>query len=120
MGNLNFAHNAAFSWYCLLLMFSGITMLVLAVLRNQATRRRVVRAVFGVGFFLYGFYLTFIFGGGSYFVFFQAFIVPVALIIDTIRSQKALRRQPAAQQMPQMLPMSTPDAGGAADPGLPS
>ena len=92
MGSLNFAHNAGFSWYCLLLMFSGIAMLVMAVLRNQTTQRRVIRAIFGIGYFLYGFYLTFVFSGGHYFLFFQAFIVPVLLIIDTIRSQAARRR----------------------------
>ena len=97
MGNLDFAHHVGFSWYCLLLMFSGVAMLVTAVLRNQTTQRRVIRAFFGVGFFIYGFYLTFIFGGGSYFLFFQAFIVPVLLIVDTFRSQAARRRlrQPA-------------------------
>jgi hypothetical protein len=93
MGNLNFAHNAGFSWYCLLLMFSGIAMLVTAVLRNQTIQRRVIRAVFGVGYFIYGFFLTFVFSGGHYLVFFQAFIVPVLLIVDSFRSSAARRRQ---------------------------
>jgi hypothetical protein len=37
------------------------------------------------------------FSGGHYVLFFQAFIVPVLLIVDTIRSQAARRRvrQPA-------------------------
>ena len=102
MGSLNFAHNAGFSWYCLLLMFSGIAMLVMAVLRNQTTQRRVIRAIFGIGYYIYGFYLTFVFSGGHYFLFFQAFIVPVLLIIDTIRSQAARRRirQPAGGGYP--------------------
>jgi hypothetical protein len=99
MGNLNFAHNAGFSWYCLLLMFSGIAMLVTAVLRNQTLQRRVIRAVFGVGFFIYGFFLTFVSTGGHYLVFFQAFIVPVLLIVDSFRSLSARRkmRQPAGR-----------------------
>ena len=92
MGNLSFAHNAGFSWYCILLMLSGIAMLVTAVLRNQAVQRRVIRAIFGIGFFCYGFYLTFVFAGGHYVLFFQAFIVPVLLILDTIRSQASRRR----------------------------
>ncbi len=107
MGNLNFAHNAGFSWYCLLLMFSGIAMLVIAVLRNQTTQRRVVRAIFGIVFFCYGFYLTFVFSGGHYWLFFQAFIVPVLLIMDTVRGQTARRR---VRQLP-------PPAGAG---GLPS
>lgn len=92
MGNLSFAHNAGFSWYCILLMLSGIAMLVTAVLRNQAVQRRVIRAIFGIGFFCYGFYLTFVFAGGHYVLFFQAFVVPVLLILDTIRSQASRRR----------------------------
>ena len=96
MGNLNFAHNAGFSWYCILLMLSGIAMLLVAVLRNQTVQRRVIRAIFGIGFFGYGFYLTFVFAGTHYVVFFQAFIFPVLLIVDSIRSQTARRslRQP--------------------------
>lgn len=98
MGNLNFAHNSGFSWYCLLLMFSGIAMLVTAVVRNQKLQRRVIRALFGVAFFVYGFYLTFVFSGGHYFLIFQAFIVPILLIVDTVRSTLARRRlrQPAS------------------------
>ncbi len=97
MGNLNFAHNGGFSWYCILLMVSGIAMLVTAVMRNQARQRRIIRAIFGVGFFCYGFYLTFVFSGGHYVIFFQAFIVPLLLLIDTFRGQVARRRvrQPA-------------------------
>jgi hypothetical protein len=94
MGNLNFAHNAGFSWYCLLLMFSGIAMLAMAVLRNQTRQRQVIRVLFGIGYFCYGFYLTFIFSGGHYVLFFQAFIVPVLLIVDTIRGQSMRRRLP--------------------------
>lgn len=126
MGNLDFAHHAGFSWYCLLLMFSGIVMLVIAVLRNQATQRRVIRAIFGVGFFAYGFYLAFLWGGGTYLVFFQAFIVPVLLIIDTIRS-RGVRRQPqppvfAGQQTmaaPSLQPMTDLGLPPMTDPGLP-
>lgn len=126
MGNLDFAHHGGFSWYCLLLMFSGIVMLVIAVLRNQTTQRRVIRAIFGLGFFGYGFYLAFLWGGGTYLVFFQAFIVPVLLIIDTLRS-RGVRRQPqpsvvaGARTMaaPNLQPMTDPGLPPMADPGLP-
>jgi hypothetical protein len=106
MGHLNFAHNAGFSWYCILLMLSGIVMLVTAVLRNQALQRRVIRAIFGIGFFCYGFYLTFIFAGGHYVLFFQAFIVPVLLILDTIRGRASRRR------MRQTVGVGGPGFGG--------
>jgi hypothetical protein len=126
MGNLDFAQHAAFSWYCLLLMFSGIVMLVISVLRNQSTQRRVIRAILGIGFFGYGFYLAFVFGGGSYIVFFQAFIVPVLLIVDTFRSQTARRKQPqpplnvgmSSMAGPGLQPMTGPGLQPMADPGL--
>jgi hypothetical protein len=98
MGNLNFAHNAGFSWYCLLLMFSGILMVVLGVVRNQrSSARRVLRMVLGVGYFGYGFYLTFIFSGGHYVLFFQAFLLPVLVLVDALRGS-ARRRVAAPRQ----------------------
>lgn len=128
MGNLDFTNHAGFSWYCLFLMFSGIALLVIAVLRNQQQRqRRIVQAVFGIGFFGYGFYLTFIFGGGSYFIFFYAFIVPVMLIINAFRGEPA-RRQPVQPPVaaglgtmppPTLQPMVDPGLPPVADPGLP-
>jgi hypothetical protein len=127
MGNLDFTHHAGFSWYCLFLMFSGIAMLVIAVLRNQRPQRRIVQALFGIGYFGYGFYLTFIFGGGSYFVFFYAFIVPVLLIMGAFRGG-TVRRQPALPPVtagmsttppPNLQPMVDPGLPPMADPGLP-
>lgn len=96
MGNLNFSHDAGFSWYCILLMFAGIAMLVIGVLRNQRMSRRVIRVIFGIGYFCYGFYLTFIFNGGHYLLFFQAFIVPVLLVADWYRTRAYRRRMRAA------------------------
>jgi hypothetical protein len=93
------------------LMASGIVLLLIAVLKNQTTQRRVVRALFGIGFFAYGFYLTFIFGGGSYFVFFYAFVVPVMLIVDTFRG-----RGVASQQARRPVPVGMT---GVAGPGTP-
>jgi hypothetical protein len=131
MGNLDFGHHAGFSWYCLFLMFSGIVLLLIAVLKKQTTPRRVWRAIFGVGFLGYGFYLTFIFAGGTYFVFFYAFLVPVWLIVDSFRKQPSSRPQPPlgtgignmAGQNPQPIPGLQPmtDSGlpPMADPGLP-
>jgi hypothetical protein len=98
MGNLNFAHNAGFSWYCLLLMLSGILMVALGVMRARRPARRVVRVLLGVAYFGYGFYLTFIFTGGHYWLFFQAFLVPVLVVADALRSGAARRRMGAAGQ----------------------
>jgi hypothetical protein len=115
MGNLDFTHHAAFAWYCLFLMASGIAMLAVAVLRYQIPRRRIIRALFGIGFFGYGFYLAFIFSGGHYFVFYYAFVVPILLISETIRSRRA--RQMLAQPA---SPVGASPSTGAGDPGMPT
>jgi len=96
MGNLNFAHNAGFSWYCILLMLSGIAMVVIGVLRNQPSARRVLRIILGIGYFCYGFYLTFLFTGGHYFLFLAAFIVPVLVIVDAVRTNATRQRARSA------------------------
>jgi hypothetical protein len=128
MGNLDFTNHAGFSWYCLFLMFSGIALLVIAVLRNQRTQRRVLNALFGIGFFGYGFYLTFIWAGvGSYFVFFYAFILPIWLIVDAFRGGAARRQMaqppvavgPGTMAPPNLQPMTDPGVPPVADPGLP-
>jgi hypothetical protein len=98
MGNLNFAHNSGFSWYCLLLMFSGILMVVLGVMRAQRPARRLIRVLLGIAYFGYGFYLTFIFTGGHYWLFFQAFLLPVLVLVDYLRSGAARRRMGAVRQ----------------------
>jgi hypothetical protein len=102
LGNLDFTNHAGFSWYCLLLMGSGIAMLVLSGVRVQARGARIANLIFGLGFLGYGFYLTFLFPGGHYFVFFKAFILPVLLIVNGIRSIAARRRAavPAAGASP--------------------
>jgi hypothetical protein len=93
--NLDFSARPGFSAYVLLLMFAGIVMLVLGspVVARRATRlRRIINLVFGVGFFCYGFYLAFLFRGGSYVIFFQAFIVPIVLIVNMLRTSGARRQ----------------------------
>jgi hypothetical protein len=87
----------------------------------------VIRAIFGVGFFAYGFYLAFLFGGGTYIVFFQAFIVPVLLIVDTFRARargRQLPQRPVAAGTgnmagPSLQPMVGPGLQPMVDPGLP-
>lgn len=95
--NLNFSTHEMFSWYVVLLLASGAIMLVLAAVRvGQRPTGRILNLIFGLGFFGYGIYLGFIFKGGTYFVFFKAFIVPVLLIVNTVRSASRRRAQAAA------------------------
>lgn len=86
MGNLDFTNQVGFSWYCVLLMFSGIAMLVMALVRGPTRGVKIANLIFGAGFLIYGLYLTFLFQGGTYFIFFKAFILPALLIVNTIRS----------------------------------
>lgn len=96
--NIDFANHAGFSIYVLLLMFSGAVMLFMAspVVRFERTFLRVLNTLFGFGFLAYGFYLAFLFQGGTYIIFFKAFILPALMVVNTIRASK----QPTQPQAP--------------------
>jgi hypothetical protein len=93
--NINFSTHSLFSWYVVLLLLSGVVMLVLTAVRvGQKPAGRILNLLFGVGFLGYGIYLGFIFNGGTYVVFFQVFILPVLLVVSSLRS--AARRRASA------------------------
>jgi hypothetical protein len=96
--NLDFSA-PGFSAYVLLLMGSGIAMVVIAspAVRQSSMLLRVLNTVVGLAYFGYGFYLTFLFHGGRYVLFFQAFIVPVLLIVRTVQGNRIARRQAARE-----------------------
>src|SRR3954451_23587832 len=81
--NIDFSHHAGFSAYVLLLMFSGVVMVFMAspVVRSESALLRLLNVTFGLGFIGYGCYLAFVFQGGTYIIFFKAFILPVLMII---------------------------------------
>jgi hypothetical protein len=114
VGNIDFTNHAGFSWYCLLLMFTGIAMLVITLVRGQTRGGKILNLVFGAGFLIYGLYLTFLFSGGTYIIFFKAFILPALLIVNTIRSaarRRAIARRqaaPAQYQSPDLNQMPAP------------
>ena len=112
--NIDFSTQPGFSAYVLLLMATGIAMVVLAspAVRRSTMVLRVINTIVGLGFFGYGFYLTFFFDGGSYFIFFKAFILPALLILRTVQAARASRKQaaqPAAQQA--VAAPAVPEAG---------
>jgi hypothetical protein len=53
---------------------------------SAASSSRALSAVAGIGFLGYGIYLGFIFEGGSYLMFFKAFILPALLVVNFVRS----------------------------------
>jgi hypothetical protein len=118
--NIDFSTDPGFSAYVLLLMFAGIVMLVMAspTVKHSTTGLRALNALFGIGFLGYGFYLAFLFDGGGYIVFFQAFILPLLLIVRTVRGAMEARSQrvPAPVNSP-ALGEQTSAAPGAAPAG---
>jgi uncharacterized membrane protein len=100
MGNLNFADHAGFAWYCVLLMISGLTMVALGPLGRRSRFGIARNLVVGMAFLGYGLYLTFVFRGGHYVVFYWVLILPLVLITQTIRSHNGakVRRRELAKQ----------------------
>ncbi|MFC1444285.1 hypothetical protein ABUW04_39265 [Streptacidiphilus sp. N1-10] len=90
--NLDFSAQPLFSWYVVLLAVSGVAMVALAAARSGSTGMRVFNALVGVAFLGYAIYLAFIFEGGTYFIMFKAFILPVLLIANGIKSIAARRQ----------------------------
>ncbi len=121
--NLDFSNNALFSWYVILLMFSGLVMLGMSLFNSSGLSKgwRVLNVLFGLGFFGYGVYLGFLFHGGSYFIFFKAFLLPVFMVINFFRSL-SMRQRTRAAQTAQSAMYGQPPAGypqGQGYPGQP-
>lgn len=101
MGNLDFSQQPMFSIYALFLLLSGVILIASALLPRLAGGNRAANAIFGVVFGGYGFYLVFMMQGRTYFVFIYALIVPIGLIVTTVRSlaeRKSGQRNSAQQQ----------------------
>src|SRR4051812_32127952 len=107
--NIDFTNHAGFSAYVLLLMFSGLAMIVLAspAVKRQRPLMRALNLLFGIGFFCYGFYLAFLFAGGTYVLFFKAFILPAVLIIRSFRSRPPAETAPMATSASVPAPSAT-------------
>jgi hypothetical protein len=82
-----------FNIYTILLMLSGVLLIVVgASVPDQGTGMRVLNILVGAAFFGYGFYLQFLFEGGTYRVFLYAFIGPILLLVRTFQARKANRQ----------------------------
>lgn len=99
--NLDFGAHPVFSWYVVLLLVSGVAMAVMGATNAAGQSRgwRLFNLLAGVGFIGYGVYLGFIFQGGSYLIFFKAFILPAMLVVNFVRALLAQRRVRAARQV---------------------
>ncbi|MFB7911175.1 hypothetical protein [Kitasatospora sp. NPDC056076] len=110
MNNLDFTNEPGFSWYVVLLALSGAIMLVLGVLplRGLKVGMRILNIVIGLGFAGYAYYLAFVFEGGTYRIFFQALILPIAMIVATVKA--VVERSNAKNAPPQPVTPYTPHA----------
>jgi len=100
--NLDFSADPTFSWYVVLLFISGIAMIIIGAVNTGklSVGWRIFNTLAGLGFLGYAVYLGFIFQGGHYILFFKAFILPVLLIINFIRSLAGRRKANTAAATP--------------------
>ncbi|MFJ4849781.1 MULTISPECIES: hypothetical protein [unclassified Streptomyces] len=114
--NLDFSAEPLFSWYVVLLIVSGVTMIIMGAVNSAGVSGgwRAFNVAAGLAFTGYGIYLGFIFHGGEYFIIFKAFILPVLVVINFFRGLAARTRVPAAPQQ-MMAPPPAPAVHDAAD-----
>ncbi|MGQ4619084.1 hypothetical protein [Nocardia sp. R7R-8] len=94
-----------------MLAISGIVLITLSLIaRELPTRHRVLNGVAGGVFLGYAGYLTFGFHGGTYRMFWAAFILPVTMLVNFVRtidlsevegSPQRVRRMPPPEPQPQ-------------------
>ncbi|MFC1413022.1 hypothetical protein ACEZCY_08910 [Streptacidiphilus sp. N1-12] len=113
--NIDFSNDALFSWYVVLLLLSGLLLIGIGIAPMGSTGMRVFNALVGTGFLCYGIYLGFIFEGTSYIIFFKAFIAPVALLVNTVKSYTGRRNAAAAQARYQAQQAQAQQAAPVAD-----
>ncbi|MFB7616102.1 hypothetical protein [Kitasatospora sp. NPDC056181] len=129
--NLDFSAEPLFSWYVVLLAISGIAMVVLGAINlggGLSGGWRAVNVLAGMAFAGYAYYLAFVFEGGEYRMFFQAFVLPLLLIANAVKALLARGNTPAPQPVPGAAPYNPnapydPNAqfgpGAAYNPGAP-
>ncbi|MET8697783.1 hypothetical protein ABZW10_02725 [Kitasatospora sp. NPDC004723] len=107
--NLDFDAEPLFSWYVVLLAVSGIALLVIGAVNLGGLKIgwRLLNLLAGLGFTGYAYYLAFVFEGGTYTLFFKAFILPVALIANAVKALVARSQTPAAPAAPP-VPAASP------------
>ncbi|MFJ6384790.1 hypothetical protein ACIQI7_32875 [Kitasatospora sp. NPDC092039] len=101
MNNLDFNAEPLFSWYVVALAVSGVIMVVLgAVAGGMKVGLRILNVVIGLAFLGYAYYLAFVFEGGTYTIFLKVFILPVLMIVASVKAlveRGNAKQQQAAQ-----------------------
>jgi hypothetical protein len=120
--NIDFSSHPGFSLYVILLAMSGVLMVGIGAtaFSRLSTGWRLFNLIAGVAFFGYAFYLAFLFQGGTYIIFFKAFILPALMVINAIRSAVTRRKTQVPQQNGWTAPQQPGQPGPqqAGGPGL--
>ncbi|WP_433601078.1 hypothetical protein ACQPXH_04470 [Nocardia sp. CA-135953] len=99
-----------FASYVVLLAISGIVLVTLALIAHELPmRHRVFNGLAGAVFFGYAGYLAFGLHGGTYRMFWAAFILPVFMLVNFVRTidlsdvegPQRVRRMPPPELQPQ-------------------
>ncbi|MGW3227879.1 hypothetical protein [Kitasatospora sp. NPDC001095] len=119
MNNLDFSAEPLFSWYVVLLALSGVIMVALgAASGGLKVGLRILNVVIGLGLLGYAYYLAFVFEGGTYTIFFKVFILPIGMIVASVKA--IVERSNAKQQPARAAAPFDPNAPqGAFNPGAP-
>src|SRR3954447_1651491 len=98
--NIDFSGHPGFAMYVILLALSGVLMVGIGAtaFSRMSIGWRIFNLIAGIAFFGYAFYLAFLFHGGTYIIFFKAFILPAFMVINAIRSAATRRKTQASQQ----------------------
>jgi len=102
--------DSVFLLYVGLLALAGVLQLVIAgVGFGAAVATRLVSGLFGLGFLGYAIYLAFFFEGGSFAMFWYAFIAPVATIAQVVKNRRERgSSRPAPAPAPAVAAAPTP------------
>lgn len=90
MGNLDFTNNAGFSTYCVVLVAVGIAVIAMSALSARWRAKPtsiVVGVLLGLAALGYGLYLIFAFKGGTYFVSYYVFVLPVLWAVRLVQAR---------------------------------
>lgn len=94
-------NDSTFLGYTALLGISGLLMLGLAIAGLGAgVASRVISGLFGLGFLGYAIYLAVFFDGGTVQIFFYAFIVPIIVVVNVLKSRKAAKEATQTASIP--------------------
>lgn len=86
MGNIDFGNEPMFSWYCVMLVVSGFMLVGASFVPKLTVALKAVSLLGGLACLGYAYYLIYAFHGGTYYISFKLFLLPIFLIGAAIRA----------------------------------